>query len=238
MPKKSALKKTLAVLSTSMLGLTLANSAMSCSSASFNWSSEWDSEFTSGNYKSLQYPRTSTCISGSSLNNRKVNGHFFQQDGHAVFDNDDGDDGRTEIRSQNMSGSHSAFEARFQFEGASLSTRQYTVGQMFGEGYGPIIRMEQSFGKFRAVVKPDPNGSSQKYGEINVNRGTWYTYKMVRSGNTAKVWINGNEVTPNGGVDISDYDQDKTYYKAGCYMNNSTQANGCRAKFDKIKYNR
>lgn len=232
------LKKVFFVSLSLIAGLAIANSAQSCTTASFNWSSEWDNEFTSGKYKALQHPRTSTCISGSQLNDRKVNGHFFQQDGHAVFDNDDGDDGRTEIRSQNMNGNHSAFEARFKFEGPSLGSRQYTVGQMFGEGDGPIVRIEQNFGQIRAVIKNRAGGGSTSYGTRSVRLGPWYSYKMVRSGSNIKVWINGSEVTPRGGLTLSGYPIDKTYYKAGCYMNNSTRANGCRAKFDRIKYTR
>lgn len=237
MTKISLLFKTLAAVAASVLVTTLP-AAMGCDTAAFNWASEWDQEFTSSKYRALQYPRTSYCISGSDLNNRKVNGHFFQQDGHAVFDNDDGDDGRTELRSQNMQGEHSTFEARFRFEGPQLGSRQYTVGQMFGEGDGPIIRMEQNFGQFRAVIKSQSGGSVQHYGTTNVQLYRWYTYKMQRVGSTAKVWINGNEVTPSGGVTLSGYPIDKTYYKAGCYMNNSTRAKGCRAKFDRIYYNR
>ncbi|WAJ69204.1 polysaccharide lyase family 7 protein [Catenovulum adriaticum] len=238
MLKALSKKISLATVSSSLLCLlfTVSVQAQSCSAQSFNWASEWDNEFTNTKYKGLQFPRTSTCISGSNLNDQKINGHFFQQDGHAVFDNDDGDDGRTEVRSQNMLGNHSSFNARFRFEGASLSSRNYTVGQMFGEGDGPIVRIEQLFGDLRAVIRTSPGASTSVYGNQSASLNTWYTYKMVRENNKIKVWINGSEVTPSGGLTLSGFDIAKTYYKAGCYMSNATQSNGCRAKFDTIQY--
>ena len=137
-----------------------------------------------------------------------------------------------------MLGEHSQFEAKFRFEGSSLSTRNYTVGQMFGEGDGPIVRIEQLNGTLSAVIRTSPGASTSKYGVQNAQLNTWYTYKMVRKNSNIKVWINGNEVTPSGGLTLSGFDKANTYYKAGCYMSNQTVSKGCRAKFDLINYTR
>lgn len=214
-------------------------SLAACVTENFNWASKWDLEFTVGNWKRLQHPYTNECISGSDLTNKKINGVYFQNNEHVVFRQTSGVSGRTEIRSQNMQGEHAQIEARFMFEEFDLGDRNITVGQMFDEGYGPIVRIENYHGTIRVAVKSNKNcsssGCTKNYFAVgNASLGTWYTYKITRNGDKVTVSVNNKEVV-NVILDGS-FSTSQTYFKVGCYMSNSTNASGCRTKFDSIKY--
>jgi hypothetical protein len=219
--------------------------------ATFDYASTFDDIFK--NSLKFQHPGTSDCISGYSATdaatyNKKVDGALYQSGGLLVFDTDGGSGTRSELRGR---GIPTTDEATYTLSATARiavdpSNRQFTIGQLFaanGSGGKPLVRIEIQNGQVAAVIYPNLSDSSPTYyrpGSSSsdparvVTNGEDISYVIRQKRKTSTsielfVSIEGvqvfNATVANAGQGSNNY------FKIGCYMNSSTQANGCQSQF-------
>ncbi len=239
-----------AVAALGMLGvpslISPLSAADSCSgTAPFDFASQWDALF--GNTLQWQYPETSSCLTSSNgLGSRKLDGKLYQKDGQLYFSTDSGPLKRSELRSKTITSGTATMSGQV-FIRTSTSDKKFTVAQLLnaepsvnGGGSDPIIRLEVDGGALD-VVYYTRNGSSsiaQNHVLTSLNDGSSFTfeirqYKSSTSSFDIEVVVNGNTVLSRRTV--SGYDDNKGYFKAGCYVN-ANGGSGCRSSFSRLTF--
>ncbi|WP_230631644.1 polysaccharide lyase family 7 protein [Sphingomonas sp. Leaf37] len=223
--------------------------ADSCSgTAPFDFASQWDAVFA--NTLQWQYPETSACLTASNgLGSRKLDGKLYQKDGQLYFSTDSGPLKRSELRSKGITSSTATMSGQV-FIRTSTSDKKFTIAQLLNSapssnpnssGSDPIIRLEIDGGALD-IVYYTRNGSSsiaQNNVLTSINDGSSFTfeirqYKSSSSNFDIEVIVNGN--TALSRRTVSGYDDNKGYFKAGCYVN-SGGGSGCRSSFSRLSFN-
>lgn len=234
---------------TGTLAFTLPGTAQaqdSCSgTAAFDFATQWDTLFD--DTLGWQYPQTSNCLDhNNGLGSRKLDGKLYQKDGQLYFSTNSGELKRSELRSRTITSNTATMTGQVYIR-TSTSGKKFTVAQLLnaepslnGGGSDPIIRLEIDNGALD-IIYYNQNGSSS----IPVNHvltglanGSSFSFvvKQYKSSTTAfdiEVSINGNTVLSRRTV--SGYDDNKGYFKAGCYVNTGG-GSGCASSFSQLTF--
>lgn len=214
--------------------------------APFDFASQWDALFA--NTSRWQYPEVEACLTAANgLGSRKLDGKLYQKDGQLYFGTDSGPLKRSELRSKTITSSTGTMTGQV-FIRTTTSDKKFTVAQLLNEvksenggGSDPIIRLEIDGGALD-VVYYTRNGSSsiaQNNVLTSLNEGSSFTYEIRQYKSSSKdfdiqVIVNGNTVVSRRTV--TGYDDDKGYFKAGCYVN-TNGGSGCRSSFSRLSFN-
>jgi hypothetical protein len=221
--------------------------ADSCSgTAPFDFASQWDALFA--NTQQWQYPETASCLTASNgLGSRKLDGKLYQKDGQLYFSTDSGPLRRSELRSKTITSGTATMSGQVYIR-TSTSDKKFTVAQLLnaepsvsGGGSDPIIRLEIDGGALDVVYYTRNGSSSIAQNSIltSLNDGSSFSYEIRQYKSSTKnfdieVIVNGNTVVSRRTV--SGYDDDKGYFKAGCYVNKDG-GSGCRSSFSRLTFN-
>lgn len=203
---------------------------------SVNWSSKFDDVWP--RIKGWQFPRSSFCIGDwdRGFPNLGYPGALTKDGSNMRFRVTDGDDGRAELRFDNFGDNTGTMWANLKIN-SDVPGRQFSVAQLFSDGAGPIVRLEvdgvRTNNTIRAVIKTSPRGSTVTKHAFDIKKGDSVIYWMNQwvSGGNHRIKINmrkngGSVKTVYDGT-VDGYTPSKSYFKAGCYMNNSTEKDGC-----------
>lgn len=233
-----------------LAGLPLAapaRAADSCSgTAPFDWASQWDALFATT--QAWQYPETGTCLDrNNGLGSRKLDGKLFQKDGQITFSTDSGPLKRSELRSFTITSSTASVSGQV-FIRTTTGGKKFTVAQLLnaepsvnGGGQDPIVRLEIEDGALD-IVYYTRNGStslrrSNVLTSLNENSSFSFDIRQYKSSSSAfdiEVVVNGNTALPR--QTVTGYDDNKGYFKAGCYVN-TNGGTGCKSSFSRLAFN-
>lgn len=229
-----------------ILGATPARAADSCSgTAAFDFNSRWDTLFATA--AAWQFPNTNTCLSPrSGLGSRKLDGKLNQRNGQLWFGLDGAAPARSELRSKPLVGRNGSMSGKV-FVRIATEGRKFTVAQMLngtpslqGGGQDPILRLEIDNGVVELIYYLANGAPSQAIGNIaRVAEGSSITFSFTQWPNATatefdiEARVNGAIVLPRRRV--TGYDSAKSYFKAGCYVNNNG-GSGCRSSFEALTF--